>query len=138
MRNAPEERKMAHTTSCGVMFEILIALLIPALIAGGILFLIIRRALEFKELQENGVETTGEVIERRSVYNKTRQKKLVYRYQDSAGAAHVHTSVVETDVYEQHPEGSTLPVIYSAKRPHISVPKYLMDRTRAALAKKTS
>lgn len=120
------------------MIEIFIALLVPVLIVGGIVFLAVKRGLEMKELCEHGVEITGQVVEKRSVRNSnssSRQQKLVYRYTDNAGKSHEHTSVMPGTVYEAHNEGGDIAVVYSAKRPSVSAPKYLVDQARAALGK---
>ena len=120
------------------MIEILIALLVPVLIVGGIVFLAAKRGLQMKELCEHGVEVTAQVLEKRSVRNSnssSRQQKLVYRYTDSTGTIHEHTSVMPGAVYESYDEGGDIAVVYSAKRPSVSAPKYLVDQARAALGK---
>lgn len=120
------------------MIEILIGLLVPVLIVAGVVFLVVKRGLEMKELCEHGVETTAQVVGKRSVRNSSsssRQQKLVYRYTDGAGASHEHTSVVPWDVYDAHEEGGAIPVVFSSKRPAVSAPKYLVDQARAALGK---
>ena len=120
------------------MIDIIFALLVPVLIVAGIIFLAVKRGLEMKALCEDGVEVTAQVVEKRSVRNSnssSRQQKLVYRYTDSAGKAHEHTSVMPGDVYMKYNEGGEVPVVYSAKKPSVSAPKYLVDQARAALGK---
>ena len=49
------------------MIEILIGLLVPVLIVGAVMVLFVKRGLQFRELCEHGVETTGQVVGKRSV-----------------------------------------------------------------------
>lgn len=120
------------------MFGILIGLLAPVVIVGIIVVYFVRRGLQFRELAEHGVETIGQVVEKRYVTpgaSKTRQWKIAYRYSDSAGALHDHTSSVSIEAYQAHEEGGAIAVVYSSKNPAISAPKYLVDSARAALGK---
>jgi hypothetical protein len=120
------------------MIEILIGLLVPVLIVGAMVILFVKRGLQFRELCEHGVETTGQIISKRSVKpgpSASRRQKLAYRYTDSAGATHEHTSVVTWEVYEGHDEGGPIQVVYSTKNPAISAPKYLVDEARQAMRK---
>lgn len=120
------------------MIEILIGLLVPVLIVGAMIFIFVRRGLQMRELCEQGVETSGEVVEMRVVKagkSSTKQRKIVYRYTDSAGATHSHTSVVSIEAYQNHEEGGQIQVVYSSKNPAISAPKYLVDQARKALGK---
>jgi len=60
-----------------------------------------------RERCDHGVETTAVVFEKRSFRPSSggRQYKLVYRYTDTTGMSHSHTSVVTDTVYDQHDEG---------------------------------
>lgn len=120
------------------MIEILVAFLLLVLVVGAMIVLLVKRGLQFRELCEHGVETTGQVVGKRSVKagpSTSRRQKLVYRYTDGAGAAHEHTSVVTWDVYSRYDKGSAIEVVYSAKNPAVSAPKYLVDQAHAALRK---
>ncbi len=120
------------------MIEIIIALLVSVLLMAGIVLLLVKRGLEMKGLCENGVEVTGRVVAKRSVRNSTsssRRQKLVYRYTDSTGKTHEHASAVPEEVYREYDEGGEIPVVYSAQKPSVSAPKYLVDQTRTALGK---
>jgi len=120
------------------MIEILVVFLLLVLIVGAIIVLLVKRGLQFRELCEQGVEITGQVISKRSVKpgpSTSRRQKLAYRYTDSTGAAHEHTSVVTWDVYSRHDDGGPIAIVYSAKNPAVSAPKYLVDQARSALRK---
>jgi hypothetical protein len=123
------------------MFEVITALLVPVLIFGAIIFVIGRRVMQFKELSEQGVDTDAIILEKRTVRPSNSgswKKKIVYRYQDSSGASHEATTLVSVEVYDRYAEGEAFPVTYSAKRPHVSGPRYLVDEARKVKAKKTS
>ncbi len=120
------------------MIELLIGLLVPVLIVGAMIVLSVKRGLQFRELCEHGVETTGQIISKRSVKpgpSSSRRQKLAYRYTDGAGATHEHTSVVTQELYERHDECGPIQVVYSSKRPEISSPKFLVDQARSGLRK---
>jgi hypothetical protein len=120
------------------MTTLIIGLLAPVLILGAIVYFVVRRGLQFKELCEHGVDAQAVVEQKRSLAghgSSSRQKKIVYRYTDSQGQSHVHTSVVTTNVYDVHDEGGPFAIVYSSKRPEVSAPKYLVDQARSALKK---
>lgn len=118
--------------------EILVGFLAVVIIFSGMVFLFVRRGLQMRELCDHGVETVGTITDKRAVRpdkSRSRQKKLVYRYQDSQGNHHEHTSVVSWEVYGAHEVGGTIPVIYSSKNPAVSAPKYLVELSQRALGR---
>lgn len=123
------------------MFEALMAILLPILlvcgIIGFILYQAVTRGFQMRELCDHGVETTAIVAEKRSYRpsSGSRRFKLVYRYTDSAGTSHSHTSIVTDTIYDQHDEGGPIQVVYSSRKPAISAPLYLVEQCRATLKK---
>jgi len=123
------------------MVWIVIGLLAPVLIFAGIIWLAVRRGLEMKRLCDQGIETTGRVVEKRSLAghgNGARQKKIVIHYRDRFGTEHSRTSSVAISVYEQYEVNDPIDVVYLPDSPAISSPKYLIDQCREAFRKKTS
>jgi hypothetical protein len=123
------------------MFEVITALLVPVLILGAIVFVIGRRVMQFKELSEHGIDTDAIILEKRSVRPGSSggwKKKIVYRYQDSSGGSHEATTIVSDQIYDRYAEGEAFPVTYSARKPSVSGPRYLVDEARKLKAKKTS
>ena len=121
------------------LLTILFPFALVALIFGGIIFLAVRRGLEMKELVEQGVETQGTVINKRSVTApraSSRQQKLAYRYTDSQGGSHEHTSIMTYGDYDQYEVGQPIAVVYSAKRPGVSAAKFMVDLARETMKKK--
>lgn len=121
------------------MTGLLLGLLVPVLIVGGIIFMAVRRGLQMRELCEHGVETTGRIYSKRSVtggHRQSRAQKLAYEYTDNAGTIHRHTSVVPLAIYQDHEQGGTIRVVYSARKASVSAPKYLVDECMKALGKK--
>lgn len=119
------------------MIEVLVTLLILVGIFGAIVFLAVKRGLQMRELCDHGVETTGVVAEKRSVKagSAPKRQKLVYRYTDSTGTSHEHTSIVTNEVFDQHDSGGPIQVVYSSHKPDVSAPLYLVEQCRAALKK---
>ena len=122
------------------MTGLLLGLLVPVLIVGGIIFMAVRRGLQMRELCDLGVATTAQIFSKRTVRggsgSSVRQWKLAYRYTDSFGVAHEHTSIVPIEQYDRHDEGGPIEVVYSSKRPAVSAPKYLVDECLKTLGKK--
>jgi hypothetical protein len=121
------------------MTGLLLGLLVPVLIVSGLIYLAVRRGLQMRELCDHGIDATGQIFSKRSISgakSSSRRWKLGYRYTDSSGATHEHTSVVSIEQYQKHDEGGPIEVVYSSKRPEISSPKYLVDECMKALGKK--
>lgn len=120
------------------MTGILIGILAPIILVGIMIAFFVRRGLQMRELCEHGIETMGQVTSKRSItHNKStsRQWKLAYRYQDSAGTTHENTSSVSIEAYQNHEQDGPIAVVYSSKNPAVSAPKYLVDQARSALGR---
>jgi len=120
------------------MTGILIGILAPMILVGIMIAYFVRRGLQMRELCEHGIETTGLVTSKRSItHNKssTRQWKLAYRYTDGAGTTHENASSVSIEAYQNHEQDGPIAVVYSAKNPSVSAPKYLVDQAKSALGK---
>jgi hypothetical protein len=81
------------------------------------------------ELQWHGVEVTGTILEKRSYRSRRQQSTHIrYEYVDQFGKRHrSRPNLVTPEAWEAHEEGGPIQVIYSARRPAISLPKYLME-----------
>ncbi len=120
------------------MIEILLGALIPLFIAVGMIVIAVRRGLEFRDLSEHGVDATAKVIKKSATSpssRKSRRPKIVYQYNAPAGGVYSRASFVSWEAYNQHEVGSDISIVYSAKNPSVSAPKYLVDQARAALQK---
>jgi hypothetical protein len=81
------------------------------------------------ELRQHGVEVTGTVVEKRS-YNTRRSASthIRYEYTDQFGKRHrSRRNLVTREAWERHAEGGPIAVVYSQRRPHVSLPRYLLD-----------
>lgn len=112
--------------------------LVPLLFIVGMIVLVARRGLQMKLLVKDGVETTGTVVQKLTFRRKTGTgvHRIRYQYVDQVGRTQCHRSTVPEDVFRSCEEGGPFPVVYSQSKPHISAPKYLVEQTRAALAKR--
>ena len=115
---------------------ILVSLMAFLAFVGLIVYQVVSRGLQMRELYDHGIETTGTVTnKRRTSARQGRTEKLAYEYTDNTGRSHSHTSVVSMAVYHEHEEGQPIRVVYSAKRPEVSAPLYLVEQSRKALGK---
>lgn len=121
------------------ILPILIALVAVIAIPAAIIYFIVRRGFQMRDLCNEGVKTTGSVTNKRYVRvqsgDRRKVEKLSYQYTDSAGQTHSHTSVVSQAVYDQYEDGQPIQIVYSSKNPQVSAPLYLVEQCRQALAK---
>lgn len=105
-----------------------------------VVWLVLTRGLQLKQLVEDGVDTDGEVVRQFKLNPKGGSQStnyfLRYRYLDSTGLEHQYKSNVNRDYWAAHPEGSAIAITYSKSKPQISAPRFLVDQAREALAKK--
>lgn len=105
-----------------------------------VIWLVVTRGLQLKQLVEDGVDIDGVVVRQFKLNPKGGSQStnhfLRYRYRDSAGQEHEYKSNVSRDFWVAHPEGSTIAITCSRSRPQISAPRYLVEQAREALAKK--
>jgi len=117
---------------------IAITLIVIAIIAL-VIWLVVTRGLQLKQLVEDGVDIDGKVVRQFKLNPKGGSQStnhyLRYSYRDSAGREHEYKSNVSRDYWVAHPEGSAIAITYSKSRPGISAPRYLVEQAREALAK---
>lgn len=105
-----------------------------------IIWLVLTRGLQLKQLVEDGVDIDGMVVRQFKLNPKSGSQStnyfLRYRYRDSAGEEHEYKSNVNRDFWVAHPEGSAIAITYSKSKPGISAPRFLVEQAREALAKK--
>lgn len=112
--------------------------LVPLLFVVGIVVLVMRRGFQMKLLLEDGIETTGTVVQKLTFGGRSGGgvRRIRYEYVDRLGRSYSHRSTVPDDVYQSCEEGGPFPVVYSQSKPHVSAPKYLVEQSRAALTKR--
>lgn len=80
-------------------------LLVCLAILALIVYQVVSRGLQMRELCDHGIETTGTVTsKRRTSVRQGRTEKLAYEYLDQADQSHHHASVVSISVYQDHAE----------------------------------
>ena len=84
---------------------------------------------ELVELQQHGVASEGRVIEKRQTRRRGVTSTWIrYEYVDQFGKGHrSRRNLVTPDAWEAHEEGGAIAIVYSHRRPKISMPKYLLD-----------
>jgi UDP-N-acetylmuramyl tripeptide synthase len=119
------------------LFIALLLFALPALMFAVLYAQVVRRGRGLHLLVRDGVETTGRVVNRAKGLS-IRQKQVRYEYRDAAGRVHTGYSAVAWQFWEDHAEDGPIAVVYSARRPEISAPRFLVEQTRAALANSAS
>lgn len=109
-------------------------------IAALVIWLVITRGLQMKQLLEDGIDIDGRVVRQFKHNPKTGSLStnhfLRYSYSDRNGIEHEYKSSVNRDFWAAHPEGSAIAITYSKSKPEISAPRFLVDAAREAMAKK--
>ena len=84
---------------------------------------------ELVELQQYGVPSQGRVIEKRQTRRRGVTSTWIrYEYVDQFGKRHRgRRNLVTPDAWAAHEEGGPIAIVYSQRRPGISLPKYLLD-----------
>ena len=118
---------------------IALVVLIVLITIGLVVWLVVTRGLQLKQLVEDGLDINGVVV-RQFKHNPkgpaSTNYYLRYRYSDSQGREHEYKSTVSYDYWAAHPEGHAIAITYSASRPQVSAPRYLVEQAREALNKK--
>jgi hypothetical protein len=110
---------------------VLIGLVIAGFGAG--IWLVVHRDRQLKQLVDDGVDVEGIVV-RQSGGGHANPYYIRYRYRDGRGQAREHKIEVSQDFWANHPNGSSIAVIYSKSKPSISGVKYQVEQKRKALA----
>lgn len=105
-----------------------------------VIWLIVSRGLQMKQLLDDGIDIDGKVIRQFKCNPKKASLStdyfLRYSYRDRNGIEYEYKSNVNRDFWAAHPEGSTIAITHSKSKPAISAPRLLVDAAREAMAKK--
>lgn len=113
---------------------LLLWVLMPAAVVGVVAFRVVKRGRELRQILLDGVAATGTVRTKVAFHGSgARSRYLRYDYRDAAGRTHSHRSLVPRDVWNAHEKGGPIAIVYSASRPQISAPQYLVDLGRRAM-----
>lgn len=113
-------------------------IVIPVLFLAYATYRVISRGAELQRLVRDGVEAVGVVVNKVK-FNTSgpRQYLLRYQYRDQMGREYSNRSQVTASVWEGYVEDGPIAVVYSASKPQISAPQYLVEQSHTALAGKT-
>ena len=115
-----------------MLWLLLVGLLLFVVVMGIAFALTLRVAVqwghELVELQQFGVAAEGRVLEKRQTRRRGNVSTWIrYEYVDQFGKAHrSRRNLVTPEAWEGHAEGGPIAIVYSQRRPKISLPKYLM------------
>lgn len=116
-------------------------LVLPVLFLSILIARTVRRGLQIRQLIADGVETTGRIVSRtsfRSSRTHTRTRFLRYEYVDGSGRPHSQRCALPADQWANHEEGAPIAIVYSASRPEVSAPQFVVDLGREALSKRSA
>lgn len=120
----------------GEVLFVLLFCALPLVIVGLMAFGFIQRMYYFQEILANGVETDAVVVRKyRSAASPGNRHRIVYEYRDASGKPYRKNESVLPSEHDRLREGDAFRVVYSARRPHISTTKEVVDRSRAAQAR---
>jgi len=121
------------------MTTILLSILVPVAILSAMIFIVVRRGFEMRQLTLDGVDAIGMIkakLIHRSPKGHRRTHRLHYAYLDADGRAHENRSLVTYEFWSRHDEGGPIDIVFSRSHPHLSAPRHLVEQSRVALAKK--
>jgi hypothetical protein len=99
-----------------------------AALFAGLLRVAVKWGTEALELQRDGVEVSGTIVEKRSYSRRGATTTYIrYEYVDRNGKRHrSRRNLVTPLAWDTHVEGGPIAVIYSQRRPSVSLPKHLV------------
>jgi hypothetical protein len=111
--------------------------LIGAAIIAAVIFMIVRRGLQMKDLAHKGVVAEGTVIRKFRRGNATQVQTsaayLRYEFKAPDGKRFERSVAVSEEVFETFEEGSKIDVVYVEGKPQVNGAKYMVNLSREAL-----
>ena len=110
--------------------------LIGAAIIAAIIFTIVRRGFQMKDLANKGVVAQATVIKkfrRSSTSGGQGSGYLRYEFLAPNGKRLERTITVDEDVYNQYEQGLKIDVVYVEGKPQVNGAKYMVNLSREAL-----
>ncbi|HXG69491.1 MAG TPA: DUF3592 domain-containing protein [Gemmatimonadaceae bacterium] len=119
-----------------VLWVFLGCALLAAAIGAGLLLQAVRWARKAQELQQYGVPASAVIRQKRMTTTRGGTSRYVpYEYADQFGRRHrSRKSIVTPEQWEASVEGGPIAVVYSQRRPHISMPTSLLALGKAGTA----
>ncbi len=109
---------------------------IGAAIIAAVIFIIVRRGFQMKDLAHNGVVAQGTVIKKFRRGSGSRPQAHAYlRYEFLAptGKRLERSIAVGEEVFEQYEVGSKIDIVYVRNKPEVNAAKYMVNLSREAL-----
>ncbi len=114
------------------IFFSLLSFLVPCLIIGYLIYAVLKRALNFKELVAMGRPGKAKITQKFRTSRKYKNYRLRYAYHDMRGNELSGVSTIDFDLWKDMKEGDSIDIVYSERNPGVSAPKYLVERAVAA------
>lgn len=120
------------------MITAILSILVPVAILSAMIYMVVRRGFEMRQLVTDGVDAIGMVkakLVHRSPKGSRRTHRIHYAYLDADGRAHENRSLVTHEFWSRHTEGGPIDIVFSKSQPHLSAPRHLVEQSREALEK---
>ena len=111
--------------------------IIPLTIIAMLLWTLVRRDYQMRDLVAQGVPVTGKVIRQLRFTGTRGQRNRYLRYEFSVGAGrYTHKIAVTVDESERYQDGDAIQLIYLPSNPKVSARVEMVEQCRQALQKK--
>jgi len=110
--------------------------LIPVAIILGVIFMIVRRGLQMKNLAHHGVVGQARVekkFSRQSGSGGMSATYLRYEFHGPDGQLYSNKISVSLEIYEQYEENDSIDIVYLEDKPGVNAARYMVNLSREAL-----
>lgn len=105
-------------------------------IVGAVIFMIVRRGFQMKDLAHKGVVAQGTVIKkfrRGSASRPQSHAYLRYEFLAPTGKRLERSIAVGEEIFDQYEVGSKIDIVYVKDKPEVNGAKYMVNLSREAL-----
>jgi hypothetical protein len=108
--------------------------LVGALIIGAIIFFVVKRGFQMKNLCHKGVPVEGKVIKKFRQQGKGMSSPCLRYEFHSAGGQRIENKItVAEEIWDAHEEGSPIDIVYLEDKPAVNAAKHMVNLSREAL-----
>lgn len=112
-------------------------LALPPLIIAGMIWQVVRRGYQMKDLVERGKPITGEVVNKVKFRGTASggSRYLRYRFRDGDGQYYSHKIAIGIDDFKRYEPGQPIELVYLPDNPKVSAAATMVELTREAMRK---
>lgn len=116
-----------------------LVLLFPLAVVGVLIWRVVRRGYQMKDLVERGRPVTGEVVKKlrfRGSSTRGNNRFMRYRFPASDGQYYSHKIVIGIDDYNKLEPGDPIELVYLPDDPKVSARVEMVEMVREAMEKR--